>query len=267
VRRDNVEHLVMIGGPTDIVVESNIVRATPAPREVPAVRQPAVPEPLPRTIALPEAAVANVSSPPQQSEPATLPAAPRVPRLEPVAEEPPAAPLQPHAEPQPRAPRDTLAALADELSTKPAPAPRNRPPVTVRPPVTEPRPEPRAEPRISILQPTSGEAAAAADQSLADMAHQLEAALRKPAAKDRTDAREPRAPAPPRAAMPSEPAMPAQPAAPSPPAPPAPPLRTARAPEVKPPRADNKSAPPSKTLYDSLEQEMASLLGRPTAKN
>src|SRR3977135_1219810 len=30
VRRDNIEHLQMIGGPTDIVVESNIVRAMPA---------------------------------------------------------------------------------------------------------------------------------------------------------------------------------------------------------------------------------------------
>src|SRR6266571_6977916 len=30
VRRDNVEHLLMIGGPTDIVVESNIVRAMTA---------------------------------------------------------------------------------------------------------------------------------------------------------------------------------------------------------------------------------------------
>src|SRR3954462_2098892 len=30
VRRDNVEHLLMIGGPSDIVVEPNIVRATPA---------------------------------------------------------------------------------------------------------------------------------------------------------------------------------------------------------------------------------------------
>ena len=29
VRRDNVEHLLMIGGPTDIVVEPNIVRASP----------------------------------------------------------------------------------------------------------------------------------------------------------------------------------------------------------------------------------------------
>src|SRR5271163_875663 len=32
VRRDNVEHLMMIGGPTDVVVEPNIVRATPAAR-------------------------------------------------------------------------------------------------------------------------------------------------------------------------------------------------------------------------------------------
>src|SRR3981081_3909957 len=30
VRRDNVEHLLMIGGPTDIVVEENIVRAVPS---------------------------------------------------------------------------------------------------------------------------------------------------------------------------------------------------------------------------------------------
>src|SRR5258705_1126332 len=29
VRRDNVEHLLMIGGPTDIVVEPHIVTATP----------------------------------------------------------------------------------------------------------------------------------------------------------------------------------------------------------------------------------------------
>src|ERR1700729_760490 len=35
VRRDNVEHLLMIGGPTDVVVEANIVRAVAAnPRDV-----------------------------------------------------------------------------------------------------------------------------------------------------------------------------------------------------------------------------------------
>src|SRR4249919_2562918 len=34
IRRDNIEHLLMIGGPTDLVVEPNIVRAVSA-REVP----------------------------------------------------------------------------------------------------------------------------------------------------------------------------------------------------------------------------------------
>jgi flagellar protein FliO/FliZ len=77
-----------------------------------------------------------------------------------------------------------------------------------------------------------------------------------------------RAPAPPRAAAPAEQPAPAQPAAaPSPAAPSPPPLRAVRAPEVKSPRSDAKPASTGKTLYDSLEQEMASLLGRPTAKN
>src|ERR1043165_7077068 len=36
VRRDNIEHLLMIGGPTDIVVEQNIVRAMPARDQIPS---------------------------------------------------------------------------------------------------------------------------------------------------------------------------------------------------------------------------------------
>src|SRR5215472_14598686 len=42
IRRDNVEHLVLIGGPSDVVVEQNIVRAVPVapPREAPP-RHPA----------------------------------------------------------------------------------------------------------------------------------------------------------------------------------------------------------------------------------
>ena len=48
VRRDNVEHLLMIGGPTDIVVEPNIVRAMPGREQLPQ-RQPGVgAEPPPR---------------------------------------------------------------------------------------------------------------------------------------------------------------------------------------------------------------------------
>ena len=35
VRRDNIEHLLMIGGPTDIVVEQNIVRAMPRVTKAP----------------------------------------------------------------------------------------------------------------------------------------------------------------------------------------------------------------------------------------
>ncbi|WP_139025086.1 flagellar biosynthetic protein FliO, partial [Bradyrhizobium sp. STM 3843] len=56
VRRDNIEHLLMIGGPTDIVVESNIVRAMPQREQLPpragvAAEQP----PPPRIAPLPDA--------------------------------------------------------------------------------------------------------------------------------------------------------------------------------------------------------------------
>ena len=56
VRRDNVEHLLMIGGPTDIVVEPNIVRAMPGRDQMPP--RPAVggAEPPPRIAPLPDAA-------------------------------------------------------------------------------------------------------------------------------------------------------------------------------------------------------------------
>ncbi len=60
VRRDNVEHLVMIGGPTDIVIEQNIVRShpvAPVQREPAAVQQReaaaepvAEPEPMPSPV-------------------------------------------------------------------------------------------------------------------------------------------------------------------------------------------------------------------------
>jgi hypothetical protein len=287
VRRDNVEHLVMIGGPSDIVVESNIVRATPAPREVTVPRPPAAVEPPPpRAIPVPDSAAHGAW--PLQPEPAVPPAAPRLPRNEPTPEEPAAWPLQPQAETQPRAPRDTLAALADELSTRPAAPQRARPQANTRPQPPEPRPEARAEPRqetrqesrqeprpeprqepipeprVTATPPVASEAAAAADRSLAEMAQQLEAALRKPTAK--AESSEPRVPAIPRTATPNEP-TPAAPAAAAP-TPSAAPPRNARAPEVKSPsRPDAKQPPAGKTLYDSLEQEMASLLGRPTSKN
>src|SRR3954470_21335617 len=54
IRRDNVEHLLMIGGPTDVVVESAIVRAG-AVREAAPGRQPATADTLPRPVPLGEA--------------------------------------------------------------------------------------------------------------------------------------------------------------------------------------------------------------------
>jgi flagellar protein FliO/FliZ len=36
IRRDNVEHLLVTGGPTDVVIEPNIVRAAAATRDSPA---------------------------------------------------------------------------------------------------------------------------------------------------------------------------------------------------------------------------------------
>src|ERR1700719_1223818 len=59
VRRDNIEHLLMIGGPTDIVVESNIVRAMPARDQTPRDQMQSRPsivaaEPPPRIMPLPD---------------------------------------------------------------------------------------------------------------------------------------------------------------------------------------------------------------------
>jgi flagellar protein FliO/FliZ len=269
VRRDNVEHLLMIGGPTDVVVESNIVRAVAPPRDVTLSRPSGPVEPLPRAIPLPES---GNGSWPLQPEPTPTP--PRqTPRIEPIAEEPSVWPVAPAAEAPKRPRRESLAALADELSTN-APASRSRSPAAPRIQPLEPRAEPRAEPareaaaeaepqvesrtetspepRMPTAKPETVDAAAA-DQSLAEMAHRLEAALRKPNAPP--DGRQFRpAVAPPRAAPAAEP--PAAPPAQS---------RTARPAEPKPARPEGKPSQ-GKTLYDSLEQEMASLLGRPTNK-
>jgi flagellar protein FliO/FliZ len=275
VRRDNVEHLVMIGGPTDLVVEPNIVRAVATPRDVSMARTPAV-EPLPRAIPLPENGNGSWPLAPEPMTPPPMPRAtpkieakiePKVePKIEPIAEEPAGWPLQPHAEAPPARPqRDTLAALADELSTPPRPTPpppRNRPPGAPRVPPgprvdaraepreeprAEARPEPRPEPRIPAAQPAAAPATAdagATDQSLAEMAQRLEAALRKS----------------------GTPAAALEPAAPPPPAPPPQQSRVARPAEPKPARAESRPNQ-STTLIDNLEQEMASLLGRPPNKS
>ena len=269
VRRDNVEHLLMIGGPSDIVVEPNIVRAVPAARDI--GRAPAGIEALTRAIPLPE----NGGSWPLQPEanggsrPAT--------RNEPPRED---LPGRPQLEPSARQ-RDTLAALADELSTRGSPQ-RSRgnssePPrqeqraeqrSEQRQETREQRADPRLEPR-KPLQPAASassapspspavtaapavETPAAADQSLADMAQRLEAALRKSPGEARPSGGQPRAATAADQTARSE-------------ALPTPPPRPARPGEQRPPAAEASKVNQNKTaIYDTLEQEMANLLGRPS---
>src|SRR6187401_3618741 len=139
VRRDNVEHLLMIGGPSDIVVEQNIVRAVPvtAPRDVPVPRTGA-PEGGPvRTIA-------DRAPPPEDEwtppEPAPRPAftRPEPPGREPLGRPRPPEPRAPEPRPYDSPMRPPLPASIAPLATRsfePAPI----------------APEPAAEPQDAAL--------------------------------------------------------------------------------------------------------------------
>jgi hypothetical protein len=234
IRRDNVEHLLMIGGPTDVVVETNIVRAaTAATREAPAVRPNGGAE-APRTGPLPD-----LTAWPLQPEPAPAPApahAARPERAPRVAIDDPSRwdqQAEPHAAPPARMPArssDALTGLASELS-RPAEPVGNKPRGIA----------PEASAAGAVPPPP------AADHNLAEMAHRLEAALRRPAPRVAGDGGAPR----PATAAPAI-AAEAQPAA-----------RESKVAMIqskgsalpKPQDAPQPSA--------DLEQEMANLLGRP----
>jgi hypothetical protein len=321
IRRDNIEHLLMIGGPTDVVIEANIVRAAAAARDASApARPPAAGDTLPRAVPLGDSALW-----PLQPEGAAAARAPRVstPPPFPAAEEP--AQASEESEPPPPAPRrqmrppDSLAGLAAELSRLPegprAPAPdlssafapreparprepgrreprlerepqrereplreREGAPMRERETPFEPEPmrarEPLRERQLPIeregtreREPVQGrepspmrepilpsgsepQIDAEADQNLADMAQRLEAALRRPAKV--SDAR-PSDPASRAMAAELDAARAAQSQG-----------RAGAAAESSAAPGDPRSAP--KSVYDSLEKEMASLLGRPSGK-
>jgi hypothetical protein len=288
VRRDNVEHLLMIGGPTDIVVEPNIVRATAGREQLPQ-RSAGPPDMVspPRIAPLPEPA--NWVEPedtrsdmfthaePQMPEPPPRPARPAfademrrpAPPPMPIPERrpDPLAGLTPEplpgrseprvesraeARPEPREPRPELRAdWRAEPRTEAAPPrmPRSepiapRPPrAALEPPKAAPirseravAPPPPPPPPVSPPPPPAP--AGSADQNLAEMAQRLEAALRRPAG--------------------AAPAETAPPVAPETPPPPARPSRN-----EQPPAA----AAPAKTSFENLEDEMASLLGRPKSSS
>ncbi len=298
IRRDNVEHLMMIGGPTDVVVEANIVRATAPVRDVQPPRVPAVaPDALPRTMPLSEgnmwplqpepAPAARVEPQPPRAPQRQTHAPPPLPveetaewEEEPEPQPPAMAPPQP-LPPQPAPLRRAAAArtaqepfigLADELArvqpqaeptgeTRPA-DPEARP---VRREPRMPRSQPAASPPQQPASPTQAPAAEGpphppADQNLAEMAQRLEAALRRPAKADGFADPAPRAAQPnfePEQAD-SEDYVPPPPRAPA-----SAEARPARS-EARPARTEKSAAAPKSSLYDSLEQEMASLLNRPT---
>jgi flagellar protein FliO/FliZ len=275
VRRDNVEHLLMIGGPTDIVVEPNIVRAIPGRDQMP--QRPAVSgaEPPPRAAPLPDSSWNDDGArsdvfdhpEPQMPEPPPRPVRPsfvdEVRRPSPALSERRSDPLagftpeplgggrqEPHGGRQePLGGRQEPMVPREPLGGRPEPRPELRPEpmpsrVTSRNEPMIPRPRPsdalkappvRAAERAAAPPPPPPQSSA--DQNLAEMAQRLEAALRRPAG-ETADAR-----------------IGAPPVAPEPP-----PARSAslRGEQTAPP-----VAAPAKSGFEDLEDEMASLLGRP----
>jgi flagellar protein FliO/FliZ len=223
IRRDNSEHLLLIGGPSDVVVETNIVR-TSGPAPMPQMQTTAgQPERRPAREARgapppqePDYESSLVPEPPYE-EP--LPAPAPTPRPQPAAYSPPP-PLPPRAGP---AAHPSAAAPAPQ----PSPAPQAQP---------QPAPQPAAQTKL--------------DPQYADMAQRLEAALRKPATAPAPKAPETRAM--PQAAQPRPAPMPQTR-----------PMPAAPAPAVSQPAPRPGPAPSGQpNPFDSLEAEMASLLGQ-----
>jgi flagellar protein FliO/FliZ len=301
IRRDNVEHLIMIGGPSDVVIEPNIVRAIPTTpaREVAPAR---VPDPLPRAVPLADGGAWPLQpDPPPRPQRAAPPPPPPPPQVEPEIDWPDEA--APRAaedesqaglddEPHPVAEREPRAALEREprvsLEREPRMAPEREPRVTAdreprvaatRPARAAPENAPRGQnperlaglaadlsrsfmdpdappppPRRTAEQRRPPAPVSESDeQNLAEMAQRLETVLHRPRQPAGQAAEPAVAPPPPRAAEPPPRAEPAPSRAEANPAP---------KPATKP-----AAKPAAKPAFDNLEQEMASLLGRPSGKS
>jgi hypothetical protein len=233
IRRDNVEHLLMIGGPIDAVVEPNIVR-TVAPRAA-ATRWPAATEPHPLTIS-----GLDERSLPQQPEAAVTP------RLtlgtEPLPEAPPSWAPGSHAELFARAQHGTLPVLVDQLLNRRVDSGGLQ--GNDRAHLSEPR---------MPIEPAPVNFASV-NLSLAKLAHHLEAALRMPdMPAERSEADVP--------AMPAGAASQAAEHAPA-----TLPQIQARSARLAEPKSMHAEANPSQAAplndNDSLAREMAHVLGR-----
>lgn len=116
VRRDDVEHLILIGGPTDVVVEQNI-------RLAPALRRAASDEsPTPREVRLPPDAQHMSPAPAPAVQPAAARAEPVVPAPDSVKPSVPAR-VETAQQPRPTAPPSTPAVPAAAARPVHAPSP------------------------------------------------------------------------------------------------------------------------------------------------
>jgi len=296
IKRDNVEHLLMIGGPTDIVVESNIGRAGPIavsrdPRPIPEsmFRHPTLSdgpdwtlplEPTARPLRANSDHDAGLVEPPLRSAREAMVESMRAVRTGPVArrsadaelDTPPdeeiAAPVltspPPSVDTNNRAPAVTQPRRAPSLPEAQRPQPAPEPPPPYPPPLAgEGRVGGDAAEAKRAAAPTP-RAVQSDEKSLAEMAQRLEAALRRPT-------------------KPIEPAAPPPAAARSPARPESPPLRkplldainaakggvrlpeplSSPPPDLKVLPAKAKAEPPP----ESLEDEMAKMLGRSPGKS
>jgi flagellar biogenesis protein FliO len=311
VRRDNIEHLLMIGGPTDIVVESNIVRAAPAREQLPQRPGLAAEPPPPRIAPLPDA------QPWADSEAAKTDGLdhpePQIPPLPPLPELP-TRPLRPAAFGE-----DGRRPMAERVERRPEPRgelPERREPIAGFPPEPLPgRPEPRQDARAELRGEPRVEPREPRPERLMPRGEPMREPVMprplrpaeppKPAEPFRAPAAEQPVKAPPmrapeRAAAPTPPPAPPAPPAPPPQSPEAnlaemaqrleaalrrppaeppaaaapagePPLRPAARPEPQSPAPAPKPsaapAPSPKTSFENLEDEMASLLGRPKSSS
>jgi len=251
IRRDNVEHLLMIGGPTDVVSEQNIVRAMGAPRdkvEPSLARALPTAETLTRPVPLGEGTMW-----PLQPQTESNGRTPRIPE-EPAQWTWPAHP-EPHRPPRAEPRPEMQAGPTDELSARPVP-PREPAPARPVTPAAANRPIPPAAAApapAEHVEKVEKAAVAESDDNLANMANRLEPSLRRPSE--------------PRAATETPMAMKVEATAPSPmrvtpESRITPPESRITPPEQKPAKAEAKP----KGVFDSLEEEMASLLGRPPGK-
>jgi flagellar biogenesis protein FliO len=170
IRRDNVEHLILIGGPTDVVIEPGIVRAQPvggtraAPRgyEAEEFDAPIVPE----TTVEPER-----PAPPPMPAPTPRAPSPEIPRQAALPPRPAPRAEQQYADMAQRLDAALRKPQGDTPVTPPAPAPRTpeprmfeQRPLPPPPRPASPRPvEARPEPRVAETRPQPAQSEPAAD--------------------------------------------------------------------------------------------------------